>query len=242
MYTKDAIYYDKLNRELQTEDLPFYAAVIPPEAKRVCEVACGTGRILFSLAAAGRSLCGVDLSEQMLEIAGQKAVAAGLEVELLLGDMRRLPDFGTADVVICGYNALQHLCRDGEAAAFLRAAGAQLAAGGMIILDVFNPDQRFLHPEGFERVLTSFTKNGELVEVTERTLYRPESRINEITYLYTVNGSFAFAEEYAMRQYPPEELDALILSSDLRILEKYGDYDRSPFAPSSPKQIYLLGR
>lgn len=243
MYSRDAVYYDLLNQDLQTNDLPFYAAVVPRSATRICEAACGTGRILLSLAAPGRSLTGMDLSADMLAIARRKSEERGIMVRWAQADMRHLPSMGPADIIICGYNSLQHLCGEEDVALFLQGARSNLAPDGMLILDVFNPDPRFLFPQGNRRALAAFTSDdGAAVEVEEETLYHPDTLINDITYHYRIHGCPAFSEEYRMRQYAPDVLDRLIGDAGLRIECKFGDYDRSPFTPASPKQIYLLRR
>lgn len=241
MYSRDAVFYDQLNQHLQTADIPLYASEVPAQAKRVCEVACGTGRILLTLDAPGRELIGIDLSEDMLRIARQKSADRGIAARWLKADMRELPDMEPMDVVICGYNSMQHLCSEDDALAFLRGARRCLAPGGIMILDVFNPDPQFLFPDGNLREIASFSAPyGAAVRVEEQTLYHPETLINDIVYRYYIDGSYSFSESYRMRQYAPDALDRLIERAGLRILRKYGDYDRGEFTAASPKQIFVL--
>lgn len=241
MYSRDAIYYDALNQFLQSEDIAFYRQVIPTEAKHLCEVACGTGRILLSLKKAGRKLTGIDLSEDMLRIARQKSAMQGVAADWILADMCCLPDMDPVDVMICGYNSMQHICEPEKAQVFLQSAKAQLAPGGILIIDVFNPNPMFLFPEGNRRELARFrTAENTEVCVVEETRYYPDMLINEIVYHYALDGNYTFSETYTMKQYEPEVLDALIAHAGLRIMRKIGSYDGEGFIPSAPKQIYIL--
>src|SRR5262245_36090994 len=50
---------------------------------RLIDLGCGTGRLLVSFARRGYWVVGVDLSEEMLRVAGEKAAAAGVAVHRL---------------------------------------------------------------------------------------------------------------------------------------------------------------
>src|SRR5262245_45113729 len=50
---------------------------------RLIDLGCGTGRLLLPFARRGHWVLGVDLSEEMLQVAAAKARAAGVAVHLL---------------------------------------------------------------------------------------------------------------------------------------------------------------
>jgi ubiquinone/menaquinone biosynthesis C-methylase UbiE len=67
----------------------------------VLEIAVGTGRNL-SLYPAGTRLTAIDLSPAMLALARERATAAGLDVDLRLGDAEALAfDDASFDTVVC---------------------------------------------------------------------------------------------------------------------------------------------
>lgn len=243
MYSRDAVYYDALNKSLQTEDLPFYASMIPDGAVHICEAACGTGRIILSLYQEGRTLSGFDASENMLQIAEKKSRTLGIPVCWRHADMPRLPELEPVDLMICGYNSLQHLKEEAEVLQYLQNSRDCMSAKGLFIIDVFNPDERFLFPQGNRRLLAVFVDGeGNSVRVEEETMYEPDTGINHITYHYYMEGQYIFSEKYFMKQYLPDVLDGLIMKSGLKIQNKFGDYQKTPFAEDSPKQIYILSR
>src|SRR5689334_10396885 len=57
---------------------------------RLIDLGCGTGRLLIPFARRGFWVLGVDLSEPMLEIAGQKAQKAGVAVHRLKANIVEL--------------------------------------------------------------------------------------------------------------------------------------------------------
>src|SRR5207302_7905153 len=77
-----------------------------PRARTVVELACGTGSILKQLWT-HYDVTGVDLSEEMLELAAQKVPG----VPLFRGDMRTIDLGERFDGVLCGFDAIKHLLR-----------------------------------------------------------------------------------------------------------------------------------
>ena len=78
------------------------AEVFGKDNLRILDVGTGTGFIALRLAELGYSVVGVDISENMLEIAKEKAIKAGLKVDFIHGDAEKLPfEDGSFDAVIC---------------------------------------------------------------------------------------------------------------------------------------------
>ena len=237
MYTKDAIYYDLLNQSLQSGDVEFIQEQIPERCRNICELACGTGRIISQLRAPGRKLSGVDISEDMLRIAKNRYS----DITWLKYDMRELPVIDTFDFVFCGYNAIQHLLNEEDIILFFQSAKRNMAPDGLLLIDLFNPDMKYLFPEGNRRALAAFEyEAGQTITVEESSIYDINTEINSIAYDYYCNGSFLFREDYQMKQYNPDVMRRLIRESGFMVSNCYGDYEGHEFTPESQKQIYIL--
>lgn len=95
---------ERLAWYLDTE--PYLRRLLAPEllaGRRVLEVGCGQGMILFNTAAIAASAVGMDISEGSLRsAAGIRAQLGATNVDLLRGDAERLPfPDGAFDVVLC---------------------------------------------------------------------------------------------------------------------------------------------
>jgi SAM-dependent methyltransferase len=101
--------------------------------RRLLDVACGTGKSFLEFLARGYDVTACDVSAGMVAIARAKAAgAARCEV----ADMRELPVFGAFDLVTCLGDALNHLPDLEAVARTLRGIAANLAPGGLAVLDL----------------------------------------------------------------------------------------------------------
>src|SRR5580765_1288674 len=79
------------------------AMASPRPGMRAVDLATGTGDIAFSLAAAGAGVCGVDVTQRMIELANAKATHLSGGPVFLVGDMIALPFAGDSfDLVTAG--------------------------------------------------------------------------------------------------------------------------------------------
>jgi SAM-dependent methyltransferase len=112
--------------------LPLVEAAGVP-GRRVLDVACGTGKSLEPLLAAGWSGVGVDASSGMLELARAKL---GQGVPLLEHDMRDLPALGAFDLVCVLNDSINYLRDEQELIDTFRGFARNLVPGGVVIFDV----------------------------------------------------------------------------------------------------------
>ncbi len=136
-----AKYYDRIF----TAHHPWTAAAhdtvlgpILPKIKSACDLACGTGTTALRLARRGIRVFGVDLSPVMCRLARQKVHKARLPLKIICADMRgfRLPE--KVDLVLCEYDALNHVPRKSDLARVARAVSRALRPGGHFYFDVNN--------------------------------------------------------------------------------------------------------
>jgi SAM-dependent methyltransferase len=76
--------------EAKPDELAYYGAAIRKFGEPALDLACGTGRLLVPLRSMGLDVDGVDLSEDMLEGARERAAAEGVTVDLRAQPMHEL--------------------------------------------------------------------------------------------------------------------------------------------------------
>jgi SAM-dependent methyltransferase len=109
-----------------------------PHVETACDIACGTGTTALELAGRGIEMFAVDLSPTMCRLSREKARLAGLPLRVLHADMRefRLPR--QVDLVLCEFDALNHVPRKVDLAKVVTAVGQALKPGGHFYFDVNN--------------------------------------------------------------------------------------------------------
>jgi SAM-dependent methyltransferase len=124
------------------DDLPLVEAYAQRTGGPLLELGCGTGRLLLPLARAGYDVTGVDLSQEMLRAARARVEAAGLtqRVTLVRGDYRNAPLAGPYRLAFVMMNTFLHLTGMADQLRALRHWREHLAPGGLLLIDVLNPD------------------------------------------------------------------------------------------------------
>ena len=144
-YSMLAPVYDRLN---DTVDYGAWADFIEASFDRfmgqrpesVLDLACGTGSMTLELAGRGYDMTALDLSEDMLAEADQKARERGLKNVLFLeGDMCDFELYGTVQAVVCCLDGINHLTNREELDACFALVSNYLEPGGVFLFDVNTP-------------------------------------------------------------------------------------------------------
>ena len=154
-FARNAARWDEI-RSLYVSDTAVEASILkaagPGPFRRLVDLGSGTGRMLTLLGPNAEAAVGLDLSQQMLNIARNHVAEAGLaRCELRHGDIfgTRLPG-QSADLVVV-HQVLHYL---GDPAAAVREAGRLVAEGGRLIIVDFAPhDLEYLREQHQHRRL-----------------------------------------------------------------------------------------
>jgi SAM-dependent methyltransferase len=129
-------------------DVAFYLRHARRARGPILELACGTGRVAFPLAAAGLDVTGLDASVAMLRVARRKLRADPRpNLRFLRGDMRRFALPRRFALVLIPFRAFQHLLTVRDQRACLACVRRHLRPGGRLIIDLFDPRLEFLLPD-----------------------------------------------------------------------------------------------
>jgi SAM-dependent methyltransferase len=117
-----------------------FAAEYFPRPGRLIDLGCGTGRLLLDLARRGYWVVGVDLSEEMLRVAGEKATAAGVTIHRLQANIVDLSSLAAAsfDYAACLFSTLGMVMGAAERGRVINHVFRLLRPGGRFVLHVHN--------------------------------------------------------------------------------------------------------
>ncbi|WZL74482.1 class I SAM-dependent methyltransferase [Clostridiaceae bacterium 35-E11] len=139
-YGAFAYVYDQLMKDVDYEGWVEYIEKIFKRYKlvpsNIAELACGTGNITNRLAAKGYNLLGVDISEDMLSMAQEKAADMDIEVIYLNHDMREMMLPTELDVILCICDGINYIVEPKDLTRVFVAVYQHLKENGLFIFDI----------------------------------------------------------------------------------------------------------
>ncbi len=137
--------YDRLTNDVDYEAVvAFYNEILRREGfkpRTAVDLACGTGSVALLLARQGIKVTAVDMSEEMLTAAAQKAAGeenAPVFACQMLQELR-LPR--GVDLAVCALDSLDYILDPNDCAEAIRRVYKALNPGGIFIFDVNTPEK-----------------------------------------------------------------------------------------------------
>ncbi len=196
---------------------------------RVLDLCCGQGRHAVELAKRGFRVTGFDLSGYLLGLARERATGAGVEVEFVQGDMRKLPWENQFDAVVLLFTAFGYLETDEEDERALQAIRAALRPGGLLLIDHHNRERT-----------SSWLGNGRKdwwegdghIVLDQEEWDALTSRITMTRTIIAPDGARR-QTGFVLRMYSHSEWMGMFRRVGLEWARSYGGYDGSDYAHDS---------
>lgn len=212
----------------------------------VCELGCGTGSITRRLRDAGYDMIGIDLSEDMLDIAREyEAAAAGRSAQggsikqqraakenepsnilYLNQDMREFELYGTVAAIVSLCDSMNYITREDDLRKVFRLVNNYLDPGGIFIFDM-NTIHKYRDVIGD----TTIAENREDCSLIWENAYQEETGLNQ--YDITIFQRVEFEDEdeeelfgriretHLQRAYTPETIVRLMAEAGLEFVAMY---------------------
>lgn len=247
MLDRFAEYYDDDYRDYE-DDLGLILELADEARGKIVELGCGTGRVLLPLAQTGATVTGVDASPALLAVARRKTALAGVEgnIELREADLREtgLPDDAFV-LAICTSNTLMHLTSADAQLAALTEAQRILKPGGVVMLDLFNPDlQRLFEVAGVQELADRWSTpdGGEVIKWSVRQV-DPAAQLQETLFIYEEVAPGGAVRRtlcpFTLRYIWRNEGELMLRAAGFHVEEVWGDFDGSEYLNESDHLIFL---
>lgn len=188
----------------------------------VADLGCGTGNMTERLAENGFDMIGIDLSEEMLAMAKEKAIEKKLDILYLNQDMREFELYGTVDAIVSMCDSINYVTEAED------------------LLEVFKLVNNYLEPEGlfvfdlntiykFDKILgcNSFCETTDNSAYTWENYYDSEERINEFYtnfFIESEKGLYERHEEFHYEKgYEIDEVIDLIKEAGMEFEAVYDE-------------------
>jgi SAM-dependent methyltransferase len=220
--------YPHRNEEDARAVVSLIARVLPwQRGWRVLDVACGAGRHLQALTAAGAAPIGLDLSATLLRRARQVTPRP-----LVRADMRALPVRpGTMDLTVNLFTSFGYFANDREHAGALREMISTVRPGGWFVLDFLNP--------GRIRATMVADERSTIGERTVRVRRQITADDRFVVKTITTEDGRDFRER--VRLLEPSDLESMMRHAGAEPVHRFGDYAGGELGPG-PRTILFARR
>ena len=144
-YHNLAVSYDRLTNDVDYDaTVDFYYEILKREGlkpRTAVDLACGTGSVTVLLAQKGLQVTGVDLSEEMLTVAQQKAWELENMPRFVCQPLQELRLPRGVDLAVCALDSLDYITDPEDCQEAIRRVYKVLNPGGIFIFDVNTPEK-----------------------------------------------------------------------------------------------------
>ena len=234
--------YDRLTNDIRYENtVDFYRQILDREGLTVrtaADLACGTGSVALLLAQMGLQVIGVDMSEEMLCVAQQKAQDADNPPVYVCQRLEQLRLLRGVDLAVCALDSMNYITDPACCREALRRIYRVLNPGGCFIFDINTPeklramdDQVFLDEDDDVYCVWrgEFDEKSNILSY-EMDLFQRQGNV--------WHRSFEEHREYA---YTAEELTAWLKQAGFTNIEVFADQQMIP-PRDGEQRIYLKAR
>lgn len=255
-YDSIAPLYDAEYKEM-TEDIGFYRTLADKARGPILELACGGARILSEVANPDWApIVGLDISPKMLEEARRRLAAHPKvapmfkrgDVRLLQGDMRSfsVPPGGFAFAIIA-LNSFCHLLEAKDQADCLSCVAQHVRPGGLLALDVFNPEIKDTHPGVNGSSLVAEFRHPKTGERVQRLLASVGTDLAHqcrryVFFLDTLRENGVVrrkVQETTLRYFYRFEMEQLLKSAGFSVESVYGGYAFQPYTGREMQMLFV---
>jgi len=208
------------------------------DPKLVLDLGCGTGSLTCEMAKRGCEMIGVDMSEDMLLIAQEKAMDQGLDIIYLNQDMSKFKLYGSVNAIISSLDCVNYLTKPSQLKSLFKQVAFYLEPDGIFVFDVNS-----------EYKMKEILGNNMFTYDTEELYYVWESKFNDktkicdyhLTFFENDGDVYIRTDEYQkQRLYNYDEIESAAQASGLKIAAYYGDKTMRKPSKNSERFFYVI--
>lgn len=233
MYNEFSKIYDTLMSDVDYEKWVEYILQIfdkygqnLKEISKVLDVACGTGNISLPLSKLGYIVYGVDISDNMLAIAENKARRSNQNITFKRQDMRNLKLSSRFDFINSSCDGINYIIKEKELLETFLGFHKLLNKNGLLIFDISSYFKlRFILGNN-----TIFEEKNNICYCWENSFDNRNSIIKMKLNFFIPQGNLyhRFEETHIQKAYKKKEIVELLKKSGFTILDCYGDFTFEP--------------
>ena len=242
----DQVYFDV------NEDIGFYVQESILSDGPVLELGCGTGRVTFPIAKEGIDLLALDNSIGMLNVALEKMKHKGdsyTNLEFVKSDMRNFAFNKKFNLIIIPFRGFQSLLNISDQIQTVLNIKKHLTENGRLIFNAFVPDSESMgsaHDVLYHYKDVQDTENNRKLIIWNQSEYDQFNQIVNTRIVVDDSNNMGevvrrFYRDFSLRYTFRWEFYHLLRSHGFKLLNLYGDFEKSDFNESSTEMIWEFG-
>ena len=204
----------------------------------VLDLGCGTGSLSCLLDEKGYDMIGVDLSEEMLVIAKEKAIEENRDILYLNQDMREFELYGTVGAVVSVCDSLNYILEEEELLQVFRLVNNYLDPDGIFLFDL---NTRYKYEELMGD--NTIAENRESCSFIWENYYDKEKCINQYNLTIYIEGEDGrydrWEETHFERFYETEKVIELLEKAGMEFLYVTDEFTDCPPETDSQRIVFL---
>ena len=228
-----AAHYDDTQRGDEESAASFLAEFT--KGGTALEFAIGTGRIALPLAAKGIQVDGIELSPHMLEKLHAKS--EGAKIKVTIGDMSSATTNQHYPLVYLVYNTIFNLLTADDQIRCFENAARHLTKDGFFVIETALP-HAWISPDKADYVHAEYV--GKETVALDVARYDPVTQLLEENHIqFTAQGTHM--SPIVCRLITPGEMDLMARIAGMRLIQRFANWQKSPFDINSKAHISIYG-
>ena len=203
------------------------------------DLGCGTGKLTRLLAAEGYDMIGVDLSEEMLEIALEHEMEDPKQILYLQQDMREFELYGTVRAIVSICDSMNYLEDSEDLVQVLRLANNYLDPKGIFIFDM-NTVYKYREQLGEQTIAENreessfiwenYFDEGEMVNEYDLTLFIRDE-----------DGRYSkYEETHYQKAFEISAVLKAVKEAGMELVAVYDAFTREPVKENSDRVYFVV--
>ncbi len=206
-YIYDRLMHSDIDYERYADYIENIFSMYDVSSDLVCDLACGTGNLTVPLSKRGYNMTGIDISEDMLNIARKKS--AGLDILYINQNITSLDLYGTMGAFTCGIDGINYIIAPKALLyMFKRIKNCFLDPNGILVFDI-STEYKLKTVIG----CNTFIHSEREIFYSWQNRYIETKKLSDMYLNFFVrskNGYRRFEERHLQKAYSCDELTAIL--------------------------------
>jgi len=243
---KYAMYYDLFNKKKNYSNESNFLDMIfnkysKTKVNSILNLGCGTGEHERVLSSRGYKITGIDLSENMIEIAKSKNIP---NTEFFVGDMSNFNLNKKFDACIIMFAAIDYLIENSQITSALKSVKEHLKPNGLFIIDCWNA-LGVLHELPSSRISSAEEGDIQIKRTSFPKLDRTKNLcdVNFKVKIYKKGKLIdSYEENHKVRYFFPDEMKSFLEKSGYEVIKICKSFDLNSEADENAWNMTLISK